>query len=331
MNTSTETRADAIPVSTWEDNDATWLSVRSGGIGASDVASILGYNRYTTPWKVWAEKTGQAVDEREMSAAAQLGIDLEPWLLGQAEKMLGEPVRKTAARSYAHPDYRHHLASPDGYVAGFEYGVELKTAGLFGFGTPEGWTEDSVPLGYEFQVRWQMHVMNWDRVYIIALVAGLGMVAYQIDRDPDLEKAMVTQVEDWWDRYVTAYVEPPLGRGDNDTLGDLYPEATNEAIDLTGTDALTLAAEYRRHAEAEKAAKEAKEATAAELKALLGENQKGLVEGRPLVTWANRLGSIDYKKALTKICEAHEITVPEDEIEKFRRNPTRTFAVKEIR
>src|SRR5271156_958184 len=35
-----------------------WLKWREGGIGGSDIATIMGHNPYKTPYQLWEEKCG---------------------------------------------------------------------------------------------------------------------------------------------------------------------------------------------------------------------------------------------------------------------------------
>ena len=37
-----------------------WLEDRKRGIGGSDVATVLGLNKYKSPYQLWLEKTGHA-------------------------------------------------------------------------------------------------------------------------------------------------------------------------------------------------------------------------------------------------------------------------------
>ena len=43
-----------------EEINAQWVEARKSGIGGSDVASIMGLNKYSSPLEVWMEKTGRA-------------------------------------------------------------------------------------------------------------------------------------------------------------------------------------------------------------------------------------------------------------------------------
>ena len=56
-----------------------WLAGRGGGIGASEVAGVLGLSTRNSPWKIWAEKVaGRSLDDDiAENEAAQWG--LHPW------------------------------------------------------------------------------------------------------------------------------------------------------------------------------------------------------------------------------------------------------------
>lgn len=319
---------DPQPVIGWGATRDEWLDARSAGLGASDIASVLGFSGYDTPYEVWVEKTGGRPFGEGQSAASKLGDDLEPWLLDQAAAILGRPVERTPARLYRDPVRRWRMASPDGAVEGVAELVECKTAGLAsGYGSPAGWTDESIPLAYELQARWQMSVMLADRVHVVALVAGMGVVHHVVERDLGIEHELLAQVGEWWQRHVVEGVEPPLGAGDNEVLKALYPRPTAAEVDLDGTDAAEIAARYRKHRAAESDAKKAKEAEGVLLKALLREHSTGLIDGRPIVTWDEQRNSVDWQRLALDVAHLHGIDLPDPET--YRRAPKRVLGVKE--
>ncbi len=44
------------------DTKAEWLADRKNFIGSSEAAAILGWSKFSSPWAIWAKKTGK-VDE----------------------------------------------------------------------------------------------------------------------------------------------------------------------------------------------------------------------------------------------------------------------------
>jgi putative phage-type endonuclease len=315
-------------------SDEQWLAKRRRGISASDVSAVLGFGPYATPWEVWADKTG--VRTREVDAAKEairLGVALEPWLLRQAGYLLGTEVQHTPARLYAHGGHRWRLASPDGETTEGTL-VEGKTAGLAsGHGVPDGWTDTRVPLGYEMQIRWQMHVMNRPRAALIALVAGLGLRVYPFERDLSVEADMVAQVAEWRQRHLIQGVEPPMGPRDNALMDDTYPHATDGPIRLDDVDDLveTVFA-YQDGLAREAAGRAAKEAATARLKRLMGAHTEGTVDGRTALTWNAKRGAVDYPALVEDLIEIAGWDGPlldmEELLDRYRRPDSRSISIK---
>lgn len=317
-----------IGVIGWDLSDDEWRAARSAGFGGSDIAAILGFSTYRSPWDVWAEKTGvRHWDDQGSSEAADLGVALEPWLLDQARMLLGVPVEKPQWRTYAHPAAGWKRCSPDGVLADGRI-VEAKTAGLASFRAPAGWDDGGTPLGYEFQCRWSMHVMDAPAVELIGLVAGKGLVQRRILRDPAIEADMVAQVSDWYQRHIVGGYEPPLGAVDNEAMARLFPRANGEAVDLDTTDAPELIAAYVAAREAESAAKTRKEAAGAALKKLLGHNQIGLLNDRTAVAWSDKKGSVDWPRLVAELAEKSGVEAPNPE--GYRKPSTRSLNVKDV-
>ena len=316
------------PVSTWDDSESAWLADRREGLGGSDILAVLGFSTYTSPWEVWREKTGASeLDTEPPSHAAELGNSLEPWILAQAPGLLGEAAYRTLHRTYAHPDHWWRRCSPDGILADGRL-VECKTAGLAsGFGTPPGWADDSVPLGYEFQVRWGLHVMDAPAAEIIALVAGLGLVRRTVTRDMGIEVKLVRQVAAWWDTHVIGHEEPAMSPGDARVLAELYPTVERESVDLDDTNALEHWEIYLAAREREKTARREKEAAGAELKALLGDAAAGRVEGNVIATWNETKGQVNYTRLLADL-EAEGADIPD--LDDYRNPPSRSLNVKDL-
>ncbi len=319
---------DSVGLIGWQATDEQWLAAREGGISASDVKTALGFDTYKTPWELWAEKTGAYPTYPVTSRAIALGRDLEPWLLQMAARDLGQPVTHTPYRLYAHPIHTWRMASPDGVTATGEL-IEGKTAGLCGgFGVPDGWSETAIPLGHNLQARWQMHVLDASRVYVAALVAGLGFRLYLLERDIGLEEDLVDQVREWYERHILEGEEPPFGNGDSDNLRRRYPLATQGVIALDDTDAYELWTAYRTARTREYRAVSEKLAAADELKALIGVHEAATVGGNLIATWKSRQGNVNWKQLAEDMAHAHDIELPP--IALYRGTPVRPLIVKGI-
>lgn len=317
------------PIIGWGD-DTAWLAARRTGITASEVAAILGYSNYQTPWGVWMEKTGGHTSNPS-SHAIDIGVALEPWLIAQAAHNLGCPVRRTTHRLYANTTHPWMLASPDAEAHpedGEPYGVEAKTAGIAGgFGPPTGWADGGTPLTYQFQAHWQMAVMGWRKVVIVALVANMGLLFREILRDPTVEAMLAAQVGDWHRTHMVGGVEPNLTARDNSIIDDMYTPTGGTVILDGHPTAAAIMAEYAAAQLAEKAAKKRVDTAAAELKHILGDNTVGTIDDKPVITWKPTVGRIGWKAVastlaadagldLNMVAEAH------------RGDPTRILKVK---
>lgn len=312
----------------WDLTDDQWRAARKHGLGGSDISAVLGFSTYRSPWAVWAEKTGvRSWQEDESSEASELGTELEPWLLAKARKVLDADVVQTEFRTYAHPLHRWRTCSPDGIHPGGL--VEFKTAGLAsGYGTPPGWADGGTPLGYEFQCRWSLHVMDAERIDLIGLVAGMGIVHRTFLRDLTLEADLVDQVSGWHQRHIVGGEEPALGAVDNDLMARLFPRANADEIDLAGTDAEDLWRAYLAALRRESAAKSDKETAGAALKRLLGEHETGKLGDRVIAKWSGRKGNVDWPALIADLVEKHGIPAPNPE--SYRKPSTRSLNVKEF-
>lgn len=315
------------PVLGWDADRPTWLAARRHGLGASDVAAVLGFSAYRSPWEVWREKTSRNLPDEEWSDAAQLGTELEPYLLASAERLLADTVTRTDHQLYAHPTHPWRLCSPDAHLPWHGAGVQLKTAGLAsGHGTPKGWDDDNTPLGYEIQCRWEMHVMGWHRVELVALVANRGLIRRTITRDIALERELVGQVDAWWQHHVAGGVEPPVGEVDNALLSALYPRPDVGRTVTLGPDGVDAWSGYRRAQEAEARARREKEACGARLKHELGEAELGqTADGTLLCAWSQRKGRVDWPRMLADVLGDAGGPDPEE----YRGKPSRSLSVKD--
>ena len=322
-----------VPVLGWEAPQHLWLRQRAKGMGASDVAAALGFSRWqdATPWGVWASKTGRLLKaDAAAAAAAQLGSDLEPWLIDRAPDLLGMPVARTPHRLYAHGEVPWQLCSPDAFADDGGL-VEAKTAGLLNqWLNLDEWKDGGLPLGYELQGRWQMRVMDRPRVHIVGLVAGLGVVTRTVERDLVVEAELVRQVGDWWSEHVVNDVEPPVGRQDLELLASLYdrPEL-KETVQLP-FEALHWQAEYLLANAAESEAKKRKEELAALFKAALGNACIGRLnaDGKPVVTWNPKKSEVNWEQMARDLAAKLETPVPDPET--YRKPPGRSLSVKKV-
>lgn len=319
----------SIGVVDWAATRDEWLAARRKGMGGSDISAVLGFSIYRSPWDVWAEKTNVKTWEDENNDAAILGVALEPWLREQAGDILGVPATEPEWRTYCHSsDFSERMCSPDGVFADGRI-LECKTAGLAsGFGTPRGWEGGTIPLGYELQCRWSMHVMDAPAVELVALVAGMGLIHRTIERDMSIELDLVGQVGTWWAKHVLGGEEPPLGARDADMMQLLYPRTETEQVELSHTDALEHWGAYHAAHERAKRAEAEKAEAAANLKRLIGDAERGLIGEECIATWAERKGSVEWPRLVGELAEAANLPIPD--VDEYRKPNSRYLDVKDL-
>lgn len=253
-----------------------WLAWRRTGIGASDVAAILGLSRWATPYQVWLSKVVELPeDDAEHLAWGHL---LEDAICDEVGRRLHTHVAHRQEQR-SHRDHPHHLATLDGIAKRVPRTVvECKTTG-----DRRAW--DEVPIVYHCQAQWQMHVTGLDRAVIAVLHAGQRLDLHDVDRDDDDIARMVTAVDRFWHDHVLTGVPPEPLAADLPYLNGWTPAEPGKRLDaddlLEALTAQTVAA-----VEAAKQAAEYADGLKARLAAAIGDATE-LVgrEGQLLATW----------------------------------------------
>jgi len=168
--------------------------------------------------------------------------------------------------------------------------------------------------------------MDVNVVEIVALVAGLGVIRRTVTRDYEIEQDLVTQVEEWWTRFVLGGEEPPFEVADKDTVAFLYPQPIRESVDLDNTDAPELLARRLGAVARRAAAKTEQDLIDVRLKALLGDAELGRIGGRVAVSWSSKKGVVDWQRFLAAAVPGEPLPDPE----LYRKPPTRSLNVKDM-
>lgn len=281
-----------------------WLAWRRGGIGASDIAGILGISPWASPYSVWANKVGLVADE-ESTEQMEMGLDMEPAVERMFHRKTGlwvacqqEPVQ--------HPDLPWARASLDGRVfesqsaaTAWDWNLTAEDdEALDGYpaalGNYEGKTtsdsvakwEEGVPVQYETQVQWQMFVTGAEHTWVGCLHASFGAKfrVYEIHRNDDDIAFIYERVARFWTDHILTGTPPETDAhtATTDTLGRL-PADAGEIVDLSD-----LSAEFAR-LEALRATRanteERIDAIENAIKARMGSATEAMVGGRVAATW----------------------------------------------
>lgn len=265
-------------VNTFDITKDEWHEWRNRGIGGSDATCICGLNKYKSIVELCLEKTGQA-EHKEPGEVAYWGTVLEPIVREEFTKRSNLKVRREPFM-LQHPEYKFMLANIDGIVMDPIYGdclFEAKTASQY---KQEEWAEE-----YILQVQHYMAAAGYNAAYVAVLIGGKQFKYKYIKRDNDLIEILIKLERKFW-RYVETNTVPPLdGTEVSSKLLDLlYPDSKSTDMIQLSPEAEQLILNYQNATQEEKQALYKKEEAINRLKAILGDNECGTINGKT-VDW----------------------------------------------
>lgn len=284
-------------------------ALRRQGIGASEVAAVVGIDPWRSRADVWAAKCLEGADAIT-SEPAEWGMRLEPAIV-QAYGEKVHPVRVVQVTRRA-ADEPLALATPDAEHADEPVVVQAKCSSLrmrdeWG---PTG--TDAVLDHYNCQLQWEMLCSGpeYREAALAVLIGGNEFRHYRVTRDDALIGELVLGVRAFWREYVEPRVPPPLEASTSTaTVLALYPAHTPGKVVPWTPQTLALATEYAQHQAAESAAKALKEDVAARIKAAIGDAEivGDTGKGAKRMTWKTQTTAPKW----TEIMQAHKISKAE--------------------
>lgn len=184
-------------------------AARVDGIGASEVASILGVNPWESAGDLYLRKTGR-LEPIDLSDAIEWGNDLEPVIGRRAGRVLGKRVVR-ATGTFKHPN-GVMFANVDFMVEKAQRGspiVEAKSTSL-----EEGWGEDGsdqVPDHVWVQAQCQMMCAGSQIAYIARILGRYGFKFSMhpiASADNDVRELIEHRVCDFWEKNVRRDTPP---------------------------------------------------------------------------------------------------------------------------
>lgn len=175
-----------------------WLEKRRLSIGGSDAGTLLGLNPYSSPYALWAEKTGKVIPEDiSDKEAVRVGNDLEQYVAERFMERTGKKVRKANCFIY-NSEYPWAHANIDRDVIGEKAGLECKTTSSWEI--LQQCKEGKYPDTWYAQVTHYMMVTGAERWYLGVLVLGKGFYEFTIERNEDEIRALAAAEEAFWNR-----------------------------------------------------------------------------------------------------------------------------------
>jgi putative phage-type endonuclease len=214
-------------------------------IGGSDVAVILGMNKYKSAFILWLEKTGQIEPKPVDNEYVEWGNLLEPVI---REKFKKETGFKVFQNNFVlqHDDHDFMIANVDGEVIdpafNGERGIlEIKTASAHLW---KEW-ENGCPNGYMLQIQHYLAVTGYKYAYVVCLCGGNRFIYYLIHRDDYLiDKIISAEME--FMHMVENNIAPEISNSSAETewLAEQFPQAADETELNDDLEAWALECEY---------------------------------------------------------------------------------------
>jgi putative phage-type endonuclease len=179
-----------------------WHTLRSKGIGGSEITSVLGLNPYQTPYALWEQKTGR-VASFEGNKFTVAGNYLEP-VVAQMFADQGFELYGGGDQHFSHEVHTFCIGTPDRFVKGKngDAVLEIKT-------TQKTPTKDDIPLNWYFQNLWYQGITGKRRGYIAWLSRGVDFDWIEIEFNEDIFSDMIEQAAQFWTVNVLQNIAPP--------------------------------------------------------------------------------------------------------------------------
>ena len=206
-------RGITADIAAWtsEMDRSTWIRMRRGGTGGSDVSSMIGCNKYRDIQGLFLDK-----QQSEFEPDADIiddenqymywGHKLEPVVADESQIRIRELVGPYTVQEYqaflTHPHYPFMLANIDRVVTKKDKKgdkaiavLECKTCGI---SRAREWGIEKAPLGYIAQVMHYMMVTGLQEAYLACLIGGQRYTLKGINWDDAIVENIMGAEIDFW-------------------------------------------------------------------------------------------------------------------------------------
>lgn len=284
-----------------------WLKMRTIGIGGSDASIIAGCNPYRSIFELWQEKRMEIPVKEEESEVKHFGKILEDVVRKEFIQRTGLMVRKknSILRS---KEYPFMIADVDGIISELDgtYSIfEAKTAIEF---KNTNWKNGEVPRNYQLQLQHYMAVTGFQKAYIATLVGGNKFYWYEVYRDEQLIKMLVSMESHFW-HCVKTGEEPDVdaSKATSLYLNEKYSNVKADSVVNLDEQMLTVIERYEDIKIELNVLAEEKQLLENQLKSALADNEVGKL-GEHIVKWKpivqTRIDSNKLKKEHKEIYDA---------------------------
>lgn len=311
-----------------------WLEERKKSLGGSDVGAVLGMNTYSSPYTVWAEKTGK-LPPFEGNEWTRLGNDLEHYVAQRFSEASGFKLVNDSA-TWRNDKYPHLHANFDRKVVGMKAGVECKLTSEL---NAKKYKNGEFPDRFYAQCVEYLCVTEFEKWFLAVLIYGKGIKIYQMTRIPDDTKpewceasvyvddaeieALAKATGAFWNDYVLTGNPPMVDGSDStsETLRTIYPESNGDAVSLMAYEHDLK--QYMTLSSLLDDVKKQREEVANRIKEFMGEASKGVANNFK-VSWTSSIRTTFDHKKFAEDYETLDLT------KYYKSTSTRTFKVNAI-
>jgi len=285
-----------------------WINLRRIGIGGSDAGTILGVNPYSSPYALWADKTGLVENVFKGNAATEWGNRLERTVAEAFAEQSGcavveWPVMLRGKNRWELANVDFFIVEPSEMFYAGEVTtateqpenitaiLECKTTGIVGKGNAKAWDNNQVPASYYWQGAHYAMVTEIPQVYFACLIGGQGIVVRSRDYTAECLAGLRDAETAFWE--LVEKKSPPEFTGADaefEVLKALYPSSTGTSVEVDEfiVDCLS---DYRMAKREADEAEEKVKAARIELEAAIADADEAIWNGQTLYTYkSNKVG-----------------------------------------
>lgn len=257
-----------------------WHEVRANGIGASEIAAVVGLSPWESPFSLWHRKKGN-LPPQPQSDLFYWGHALEPLVAQRFAELHPEYAVETCG-TFANVERPWQFANLDRVLIPVKSGpfavLEIKTTRYGDGWGPAG--SDDIPLHVRCQVIHQMDVFGYGYAWVAVLIGGSDYREYRIEYD-EAEAAILRDAGEAFWLSIQSDDEPPIDVTDStyQAIRALHPDIDDADVELDPS----LYIEYATSKAAADATADDHRKVKSEVLHVMGNARRALVDGSPVL------------------------------------------------
>lgn len=178
---------------------------RRAYIGASEIAAVMGLDKWRTPLDVYNEKLGLTAPF-EGNAHTERGNELEAIAARKFTEITGQALQRRN-QPYIHPDYPFIVGHIDRVFVGEKKLAEIKCPSIAAY---RKYQRDGLPQSMIVQMQVYLGLTGFESgTWLVFCSDVWDLATFPIEFDPTIYHAAVSAAADFWNRCVITHT-PPL-------------------------------------------------------------------------------------------------------------------------